>query len=252
MRREPGAPGTDYLSDSTFVFGVVVNGQARAYPHNLLWHHEIHNDKIGDREFAVTLCPLTGSGLVFEGKHNGKPIRFSTSGRLFKSNLVMFDPSTDTYWSQMLRTGIKGPRAGQTLDLMPVVETTWERWKEMYPDSLVTSSDTGYDRPYNSYPYGEYRTNHENTFRTGGYEKTYPEKKRVLGLPAQPKKKSLAFPFPEMNKLEGDRNVIHADFNGTPIVIYYEAEHRMAIPFRRTVEVNGKQRSLTFVGQKAK
>lgn len=244
---EPGSDGTGYLSESTFVLGVVVDGQARAYPHNLLWHHEIHNDRIGDREFSVTFCPLTGSGLVFEGTHEGEPIRFSTSGRLFKSNLVMFDPSTDTYWSQMMRTGIKGQRSGQTLDLRPVVETTWKRWKEMHPDTLVTSADTGYDRPYQSYPYSNYRSNNRNTFGTSGYEQTYPEKKRVLGLPATPKGESLAFPFPEMDKLEGDRNAINANVDGEPIVVYYEAEHRMAIPFSRTVD--GRQ--LTFVGARA-
>lgn len=241
---EPGAEGTEYLEDSDFVFGVTIDGEARAYPHNIYWWHEIHNDRIGDTEYAVTFCPLTGSGIVFEGQHNDGAIRYGVSGRLYNANLVMFDEQTGTFWSQMLGRGIKGELRGDRLERMPVVETTWERWKEMYPETLVTSSKTGYDRSYASYPYGGYRTNHDRTFRADEHQDTYKAKERVLGLPGESTSSSLAFAFPEMDGLEGDRNVIHETFEGEPVVVVYEAEHRMAIPFRTAVD--GQQ--LSFVG----
>ena len=56
----------EYLRPDDLVLGVVINGEARAYPHNIGWWHEIVNDKIGGRAISVTFCPLTGTGLVFD------------------------------------------------------------------------------------------------------------------------------------------------------------------------------------------
>jgi len=247
----PGAPGTDYLDDRELVAGVVVEGEARAFPIDVYVHHEIHNARVGGTEFTMSFCPLTGTAIPFAGTHNGEPIRFGVSGRLLESNLVMFDPGTGTFWSQMLMKGIKGERTGQRLANLPVVETTWERWKEMYPETKVTSSDTGYGRNYNRYVYGDYRTNHDNTFGAAAHQGTYKSKKRVLGLPAADKTQAKLFPFPELEKLDGDRNVINTTFKGEPIAVVWEKEHQMAIPFRRTVEIDGEERKLTFVGEVA-
>ncbi|MFB6371909.1 MAG: DUF3179 domain-containing (seleno)protein, partial [Bradymonadaceae bacterium] len=98
---------------------------------------------------------------------------------------------------------------------------------------------------YQSYPYGDYRTNDNSTFGADQHQKTYDAKDRVLGLPGSTKKASLAFGFPELKTLPGDRNVVHETFEGEPIVVVFENEHRMAIPYKRTVD----GRTLTFVGE---
>ncbi len=41
------------LSETTWVLGVVIDGQARAYSLNLLNAHEVVNDAIGDVRFAA-------------------------------------------------------------------------------------------------------------------------------------------------------------------------------------------------------
>ncbi|MDP6778491.1 MAG: DUF3179 domain-containing (seleno)protein [Candidatus Latescibacteria bacterium] len=60
-----------YLRDSDLVLGVVVHGEARAYPHNILWWHEIINDRISSYPVIASLCPLTGTGMVFSGRGDG-------------------------------------------------------------------------------------------------------------------------------------------------------------------------------------
>jgi len=47
----PAAQAT--ISPETWVFGVVVGGKPRAYALNLLNHHEIVNDQVGDNRFAA-------------------------------------------------------------------------------------------------------------------------------------------------------------------------------------------------------
>lgn len=40
--------------------------------------------------------------------------------------------------------------------MAPIVETTWRGSKELHPDTRVVTEDTGFDRPYQTYPYGDY------------------------------------------------------------------------------------------------
>ena len=74
------------------MLGVAINGEARAYPHNIGWWHETVNDKIGGRAISVTFCPLTGMGLVFDATDaHGGQFQLGVSGLLFNTNLVMYD-----------------------------------------------------------------------------------------------------------------------------------------------------------------
>ena len=80
-----------YLLDSDLVLGVVINGEAKAYPHNIGWWHEIVNDVGGDTPIIVSFCPLTGTGMVFDGRSRGGGVTRTTlgvSGLLFNNNLI--------------------------------------------------------------------------------------------------------------------------------------------------------------------
>jgi hypothetical protein len=136
----------------TPVFGVARGGEAKAYPRHLLSHHEIVNDEVGGEPVAVTYCPLTGTA---QGFRRGDTT-FGVSGRLVNSNLIMYDRGTDSWWPQMLATGIDGPLAGETLDEFRVVWTTASAWAERHPESRVMTDETGYVRRYENDPYGTY------------------------------------------------------------------------------------------------
>ena len=100
---EANDPEAGYLLAQDRVLGVVINGQARAYPHPILWHHEIINDEIDGTWIAVTFCPLTGSGLAFDPNLNGKRLDIGVSGLLFANNLVLYD---------RISGGVYGPQLG--------------------------------------------------------------------------------------------------------------------------------------------
>lgn len=142
------------------VFGVVRNGEAKAYPQYILVHHEIVNDVIGGEAVSVTYCPLTGT---VQGFLRGDT-EFGVSGRLVNSNLTMYDRGTDSWWPQVIATAVKGPLKGSTLQEFRVVWTTWDQWKAAHPDTTVLTSETGYTRRYGSDPYGQYNP------RRGYYE----------------------------------------------------------------------------------
>ena len=226
--------GAEYLVDDDMVLGIYVDGEARAYPHNILWWHEIQVDRVGGREINATFCPLTGSGVIIDGMQNGQAWRGYVSGRLFNSNLTMFERDSDdpTFWNQMLLRGVRGPRAGESLAILPVTNTTWGRWREMHPETLVTSDATGYDRNYRSYPYGDYRIDDGDTFMPTNPtpETTYENKDLILSVEGPTVSK--AYAYPELHGF-GGRVVVNDAFDDLELVILYDAEHQFAVPFSR-------------------
>ena len=134
------APEAQYLFDFDRVLGVVVNGEARAYPHNILWHHEIVNDRIGDTWISATFCPLTGSGIVFDPFVNGLRLDLGVSGLLFANNLVMFDRrSGQVFGPQLSGEGKCTSFRGESIALRPLQEMSWGGWKA--PGRCSTSSN---------------------------------------------------------------------------------------------------------------
>ncbi len=140
------------IGDGEPVFGVVRNGEAKAYPQYVLVWHEIVNDTIAGEPVAVTYCPLTGTAQGFE--RGGT--EFGVSGQLVNSNLIMYDRTTGSWWPQMVATAISGPLTGDPLREFRVVWTTLGEWRSAYPDSKLLTEETGHARRYGNDPYGEY------------------------------------------------------------------------------------------------
>lgn len=140
------------LDDAEPVIGLHYNGEARAYPHRIMVHHEIVNDRVGGLNLAVTYCPLTATAQGF--KRGGTTL--GVSGLLLNSNLVMFDRSSQTRFSQINATGLTGPHRGRTLDEVRLIWTTWDRWRAVHPGTRVLSERTGHLRNYARDPYGSY------------------------------------------------------------------------------------------------
>ncbi|MFQ6011081.1 MAG: DUF3179 domain-containing (seleno)protein [Nitrososphaerales archaeon] len=148
--------GNAFIRDSELVLGLTINGESRAYPHKILNFHEIVNDRFGDRSVAVTFCPLCFTGIAFNPIINGEAVEFGVSGKLYNSDLVMYDRKTETYWSQITGQGIRGELAGQVLTQIPVDTIEWGEWKKVHPDTVILSTDTGFFRNYDRTPYTGY------------------------------------------------------------------------------------------------
>jgi hypothetical protein len=141
-----------FLEPDDVVIGLVIEGEARAYPRRVLAWHEIVNDSLAGTALSVTYCPLTGTAIGFERGDT----TFGVSGDLVNSNLIMYDRATDSRWPQMLGVAVSGPLQGEALREVPLDWTTWELWRAAHPQTSVLSRRTGYVRDYNDDPYGSY------------------------------------------------------------------------------------------------
>lgn len=176
------ADGDHFLADSDKVVGLNINGDVRAYPLQILVWHEIVNDNIGGFPVAVTYCPLCFTNQVFSRTVNSTILEFGTSGKLYNSNLVMYDRGSKTLWSQALGEGIVGKYAGIKLEKLPFDVAYWKDWKQLYPKSKVLSKDTGSARPYGADPYGDYYTSPDILFPISNTDNRLGLKEIVVGL----------------------------------------------------------------------
>jgi hypothetical protein len=255
------SPGeVSYVQEHELVLGVYMNGIAKAYPENLGWRHEIINDEIGGEFISVTLCPLTGTGQVFNATDtDGSQFEFGVSGLLINSNLVMYDRrDNETLYPQMIYTAINGVDKGSQLELLPVIETTWKMWKRMYPDTQVAAGGTGLERysssvqnsfssdgPYTSYPYrrtsnGEavdYRTFNEwllfapsTAGRVSSFDdldQRFPIKDIVLGICHNDLTRAYGFvAMPE-------QAIINDQIDDLPLLVVFDRNSSTAIPYSR-------------------
>ena len=222
-------PANSYLLDNDLVIGIRIGSAVRAYPHPILDWHEIINDKIASNALALTYCPLTGSALAWNRIINGTETTFGVSGLLYNTNLIPYDRLTQSNWSQMKLQCVNGELIGQTPQLFNIVETTWKTWKELYPNTLVVSTNTGFSRPYGSYPYGDYRTNQFRLlFPVSNSDSRLPGKERVLSLIVDGN--ALAF---RISDFADSVSIFVHDFNGLPVVAAGSSVKNLAVVFSR-------------------
>jgi hypothetical protein len=169
-------------NEDDLVIGVEVNGVRRAYPFQVLVWHEIVNDTIDDTALLITYCPLCGTGIVFERYIDDEPVQFGVSGKLYNSDMLMYDRQTDSYWAQLTGTAVVGELTGSVLPLYPMKIMTWQDWKESFPDSEVLTTDTGFMRDYSRDPYLGYYESSSVMFSVSATDDRLHMKERVSGI----------------------------------------------------------------------
>lgn len=218
-----------FIEDGDLVIGLRVNGETKAYPLKILVWHEIVNDRIGDVPVSVTYCPLCFTSMVFVRNVDGQEVEFGTSGKLYNSNLVMYDRFSDSLWSQAMGRGIVGKYSGYELKRLPFDLAYWREWKQLYPDTLVLSTDTGSTRPYGVDPYGDYYTTPQIYFPVEHKDDRLQPKETVMGLAHDNSFK--AYKLTDIVK----QNVIN-DSIGNKSVLLLSLQPFMARAFDRTVD----------------
>lgn len=146
----------DFLSDSEPVIGLTINGEAKAYPLQILTWHEIVNDVVGDVPVAVTYCPLCNSSIVFDRRIDGETLEFGTTGKLKDSNLIMYDRGGENWWQQFTGEAIVGEATGKRLELIPSRLQSYAEFKTENPTGVVLVPNNPNYRDYGRNPYAGY------------------------------------------------------------------------------------------------
>ncbi len=217
---ETAEAASRWLRDDEIVFGLDYKGEQRAYPQKILNWHEIVNDNMGGDPIGISFCPLCGSALGFDRRVEGKTLTFGVSGKLHNSDLVMYDKETESLWQQITLEAIVGELLGSKLTPMVVDTMRWKQWRETFPQTKVLSRETGYQRDYESYPYGDYESSREVYFpvERGVDEEIHP-KTVVYGIVVGGEAK--AYPLEQIETETRDDGVLIDTLGGQRLRLSY-------------------------------
>jgi hypothetical protein len=194
------AAGGDWYPDGSIVFAVAFEGEARAYPKNMMEVHEMVIDTVGGVRFGMPYCTLCGSAQAYDldSVPDGvEPPVLRTSGLLSRSNKVMYDLNTWSAFDTFTGRAVSGPlrEAGVTLDQLTVVTATWGAWKEAHPETTILAQDGGIGRTYPADPL-QGRDDDGPIFPVGPVDPRLPVQELVLGVET-PSGAYIAFPVEE-------------------------------------------------------
>ncbi len=175
-------PASAWLENNEIGLSLSLGDTHRFYPFQILVWHEIVNDTINGERVLVTYCPLCRTAIVFDPKVNNKRVEFGTSGKLWNSNLLMYDRQTESLWSQVLGEAVVGEMTGAKLKILPSDIIRFGDWKKQFPGGQVLSRETGVSRSYGQDPYGDYYTRPGTIFPVSKTDSRLGDKEFILGV----------------------------------------------------------------------
>lgn len=204
------ADGGDWYPDDAIVFGLVIDGEARAFPKNIMEVHEMVNGTLGGRRFAMPYCTLCLSAQAYLTDDVSPAVdlpaetyEFRTSGLLSRSNKVMYEFHTRSVFDTFTGVALSGPLldAGVALEQVSVVTSTWGEWKDAHPDTTIVAEDGGIGRVYAEDPL-DGRDDDGPIFPVGATDPRLGVQDRVLGVETADGR-AIAFPIIGLSTQDG-------------------------------------------------
>lgn len=164
---------------NNLVLGVLLNGQAAAYPIQYIAYHHRVADTLGGKALWVTYCSVCRSGRVFEPLVNGKPSKFRLVG-MDHFNAMFEDELSGSWWRQVNGEAVAGPLSGSSLPEIPAVQMSLAEWLRLHPDSKVMQPD-----PYSTKYYerlSQYETGGSKSALTRSDTADWQSKSWVAGV----------------------------------------------------------------------
>jgi hypothetical protein len=234
-----------YLDDEDVVFGLEIDGHARAYPKRILGWHEMAHDTLGGKHVALVYCTLCGTVIPFETTIGETSYELGTSGFLYRSNKLMFDRLTHSLWSTLTGQPVVGPLINDNLQLefLPVVTTTWGKWRDSHPGTLVLDIDTGYERDYSEgEAYNAYFSTDQLMFPVPHHSRSLKNKSEILAVRHNALNKPLAV---DIKWLEQNPFWIYPFENGQLLFVTDEGGTRVFLE-RKDNQGSTTKTSMTF------
>lgn len=199
------------------VLGVFENGEARAYPIQLIGYHHQVRDSVGGKPIMVTYCTVCRTGRVFDPVVNGKPETFRLVG-MDHFNAMFEDERTGSWWRQATGEAILGDRRGEVLREISAQQLTLAEWATDHPNTLVMQPDPAFKAKTDSLALYDLGTRRSKL--TGRDSASWHPKSWVVGVVANGKTK--AYDWNELVK----KTTINDTIGNQAIVISLAADGR--------------------------
>lgn len=218
--------GLDSAQAEKIIMGIVINGEAAAYPIQFLGYHHQVRDTVGGQPVLVTYCTVCRTGRVYSLLVDGKTEAFRLVG-MDHFNAMFEDATTKSWWRQATGECIAGPLQGKLLETIPSQQVSLRSWMAEHPESKVMQPDPNFAEQYG------YMTNYESGRSKGDLTRrdsaSWQRKSWVVGLIAGKAERTY-----DWNSLVS-RRIITDDVNGTPVVLTIEADNKSFQAYTATV-----------------
>jgi hypothetical protein len=212
-------PEATWVGPRTPVLGVVLKGEAHAYPVHLIEYHQIVNDVIAGVPIVVSYDPLAGCPLAFRRKLDGRTLSFGVSGLLYNSNFLLYDRETESLWSQVLGRALAGSLAGKTLERVRVRQEALIWWLERHPNSRVLVRPEPKRIDYRYSPFEVYWVQDEIPYPVAAKDRRYHAKEVVVGVVVDGKARAYLG-----SKVTAAGGVVQDTFANKRLLIEYSSE----------------------------
>lgn len=135
------------VDSSKLIIGVQINGQAKAYPIEVIGYHHQVQDSVGGEPVIITYCTVCRTGRVFSPFVNGKLQHFRLVG-MDHFNAMFEDADTKSWWQQATGEAIAGPLKGTSLKELPSQQMRLGAWVRKYPNTLIMQPDSFFTKQY--------------------------------------------------------------------------------------------------------
>jgi len=242
----PAWPGKDaMLPDETQVLGIILDGQAHAWPMGILIPHHIINESVHGMPVTTAYCPACRSGYVFDPVVDGQRLTFEPVS-VHRRNMIMRDRETGTIWQHETGEALMGKYQGKTLVILGGELSNWKAWRTEHPETTICVRPKGYRHPSPLGPVFERLLDHGPKHLVGpglfGLDQRLDQHAFIAGITIGDIVK--AYP---MEVLQGCQ-IINDQVGNQSIVIFYDSSSDRVrcfsldtLPQRTTLEIRENQ-----------
>ncbi len=218
------------IDTKDIVLGVTINGEAKAYPLEIIGYHHQVADTLGGEPIMVTYCTVCRTGRVYKPMVNGEYEKFRLVG-MDHFNAMFEDETTGSWWRQATGEAIAGELEGQKLEEIYSEQTTLESWANKHPNTLVLQPDSNFVEKYEDLAgFGRAVLKEKENKLEGRDTTSWGRKSLVVGVSIGGVSRAY-----DWNRLQQER-IINDSFNNTPIVLVLEPDGHTFHVFERSVD----------------
>ncbi len=214
------------IPTSQLVIGVEQNGEAKAYPVEIIGYHHQVQDTIGSTPVLITYCTVCRTGRAFSPFIQGKFQHFRLVG-MDHFNAMFEDETTKSWWRQVNGEAVAGPMKGNYLHEIFSQQMTLAEWISIYPNTRVLQRDSSFLKKYEGLEKFDEGTIDSDLERrdTGSWQK----KSWVVGISIH--NSSRAYDWNDLLKLK----LINDTINNIPILLSLHSDNISFSAWKSTV-----------------
>ena len=211
-----------HMREEDVVLGVVVEGEARAYPWWIAKNFHVVNDTVAGVPIAIAFCEQCTGAAAFRRDLDGRVLTMHVPG-VYNGTILLKDRETGTLWAPFSGKALEGPLAAQRLTRIPAALTRWSEWKTRHPQTGVVWGPAQARGGHGSwYAPGKWGIVAEMGATIQDWDSRLPENALVYGLEARDAGRAYTL------ELLKERGLVNDTVNGAPVVVLARGEFEAA------------------------